>query len=250
MADEFTQILGIRFYTGRMDGLLDRTMQGGLLVAPSAPVLADLPADAAHREAVEGCDVAITDSGFMVVLWALFKGRIIPRISGLRFIRALLRRPELRRPGATFWVMPSADDAQLNRDWLNQIGLPVLADDCYVAPTYPRGRLEDPSLLACVEARRPKLVFINLAGGVQERLGRFLQVRLSYRPTVICTGAAIAFVSGRQTHIPVWADRLMLGLLLRTLGDPVRFLPRYWKSLRLVPLLWKHGSRSVAAKGR
>jgi len=237
MADGFKQILGIRFYTGDLKGLLHLTLRGGLIVVPSAPVLADLPDNPAQREALERSDFAITDSGFLVLLWLLFKRERLPRISGLRFLRGLLDQPEFRQPGATFWIMPSAEDARANCDWLNRRGLAVGPDDCHTAPMYPPGRLEDPVLLALVEARHPAFVIINLGGGVQERLGYFLRTHLSYQPAIICTGAAIAFLSGRQARIPVWADRLMIGWLLRSLHAPAKFVPRYWKSLRLVRIL-------------
>jgi UDP-N-acetyl-D-mannosaminuronic acid transferase (WecB/TagA/CpsF family) len=245
--DEFRRILGIRFYIGDVDGLLDRAAnQAGLIVVPSAPVLSHLPDDPAHAEALEGADFAITDSGFMVLLWLLFQGERLRRISGLRFLRAWLKRPEFREPGAAFWIIPSADDARMNGLWLRAQGLDADPSAFYIAPFYARsGRLEDRALLALLEARRPKVIIIGLAGGVQERLGYFLRRRLSYRPTLACTGAAIAFLSGRQANIPVWADRLMLGLLLRTLSSPSRYLPRYREGLRLVPLLWRYGARSV-----
>jgi hypothetical protein len=37
----------------------------------------------------------------------------------------------------------------------------------------------------------------------------------------------------------------MLGWFLRTLHDPLRFFPRYWKALRLVPLLFRYGARPI-----
>jgi UDP-N-acetyl-D-mannosaminuronic acid transferase (WecB/TagA/CpsF family) len=111
---------------------------------------------------------------------------------------------------------------------------------------YPRtGRLEDPALLGRIEALRPRFVVICLGGGVQERLGYFLRGRLSFRPTIVCSGAAIGFFSGRQARIPKWADRLMLGWLVRTLHSPREFLPRLIPALSLIPLLWKYGPRSV-----
>ena len=58
---------------------------------------------------------------------------------------------------------------------------------------YPAGPLEDAALLARIEARKPKFVMLNIGGGTQERLGHFLRSRLSYRPAIICTGAAVAF---------------------------------------------------------
>jgi UDP-N-acetyl-D-mannosaminuronic acid transferase (WecB/TagA/CpsF family) len=87
---------------------------------------------------------------------------------------------------------------------------------------------------------------INIGGGVQERLGFYLKENLSYRPSIICVGAAIAFITGQQAAIPVWADTLMLGWFLRCLHAPKKFAPRIWKGLRLMPLLAKYRARSVA----
>jgi UDP-N-acetyl-D-mannosaminuronic acid transferase (WecB/TagA/CpsF family) len=243
MDEDLKNILGLQFYVGSLQGLLARTLRGGLIVVPSAPVLVDLMNDAAHREAMEGSDLAITDSGFFVILWLILKGERLPRISGLRFLRALLTFPEFRRPGATFWVMPSVEDSRANRDWLNSQGLPVGDDDCYVAPIYPAGRLRDDALLAQIEKRQPAFVMLNIRGGVQERLGFFLISQLSYRPAIICTGAAIAFLSRRQVGIPVWADRLMIGWLLRALHSPIGFFPKIWKGLRLVPMVMRAEAR-------
>jgi N-acetylglucosaminyldiphosphoundecaprenol N-acetyl-beta-D-mannosaminyltransferase len=89
-------------------------------------------------------------------------------------------------------------------------------------------------------------VILSLGGGVQERLGHYLRQNLSYRPAILCTGAAIAFLSKQQANIPPWADRLMLGWLMRVIYAPRKFLPRYRKALQLAPLLWKYRSRSVA----
>ncbi len=50
---------------------------------------------------------------------------------------------------------------------------------------------------------------------MQERLGYALRKQLSYKPAILCLGAAIAFLSGGQANIPNWADRLMLGWLFR-----------------------------------
>lgn len=237
MGTPFRHILGIRFFTGGFEQLLDHSLRAGLVVVPSAPVLVDLEGDPAHRAALMESDFAITDSGFFVLLWWLIRGERLPRISGLRYLRGLLLRPEFRAPHAVFWIMPTQADAEANSRWLQGIGIPVAPADCVVAPYYPAGALVDEGLLQAIEAHRPEFVMINLGGGVQERLGHFLRRRLSYKPTLVCTGAAIAFLSGRQASIPVWADRLILGWLLRLLNAPGRFLPRYVKALRLPFLL-------------
>jgi UDP-N-acetyl-D-mannosaminuronic acid transferase (WecB/TagA/CpsF family) len=244
---KFQTILGINFFVGDMEGLLDLCSQGHFIVVPAAPALVDLTSDDAYRESVERSDFAITDSGLMVLLWKLLTGQSLIRLSGLKLLRGLLHGPELRDPGASLWVMPSEQEKAINLSWLQQNGIPVRAADCAVAPMYAKGPIVAPELLAQVEALRPRYVIINLGGGVQERLGYYLKNNLTYRPTILCVGAAIAFITGIQAHIPPWADKWMLGWFSRCLAAPRKFLPRYWKALRLVGLLWKYRERSVAS---
>jgi N-acetylglucosaminyldiphosphoundecaprenol N-acetyl-beta-D-mannosaminyltransferase len=245
--DPFRKILGVRFYISDLEGLLGLLPAGGLFVVPSAPVMAQLAVDPAHREAMEGADVAVTDSSLMTLLWLIRTGERVRRISGLRLLRALFTRETFRAEGGTFWVMPSAADAAANLSWMRSQGIAVADGNTYVAPWYPRsGALGDDRLLALLEARRPRLVVIGLSGGVQERLGWDLRRRLGYRPAILCTGGAIAFLSGQQAPIPVWADRLALGWLLRFIASPRSFASKLKGVERLAPLIWKYGSRSVA----
>lgn len=236
----------MRFYVSELDGLLEVVDQGGLVVFPSAPVMVRLEEDEAHRLALEGAQVAVTDSAYMVLLWLLRTGERVKRISGLRFLRAFLERGSHARPGESFWVMPTREDALGNAAWLKGRGFEVSPEDAYVAPLYPRqGALADPELLARIRARRPRVIVIALSGGVQERLGWHLRCELDYQPVILCIGGAIAFLSGRQTAIPVWADRLALGWLLRFLSAPASFARKVKGVGRLAPLIWRFGSGSV-----
>jgi UDP-N-acetyl-D-mannosaminuronic acid transferase (WecB/TagA/CpsF family) len=240
----FQPILGIKFFTGDLEELLERC-PGQFIVVPSAPTLADLPVDPDYREAVEKSDFAITDSGYMVLLWKLLTGQRLIRISGLKFLRGLLDGGEMRREGDTFWIMPSVAEMETNLAWLKRNRFPVTRDDCFVAPVYPKGPLSDPELLRQIEARKPRYIIINIGGGVQERLGYYLKRNLSYPPAIICVGAAIAFITGLQANIPVWADAWLLGWFFRCLQAPGKFIPRYWRALRLVFILAKYRERSV-----
>jgi N-acetylglucosaminyldiphosphoundecaprenol N-acetyl-beta-D-mannosaminyltransferase len=244
------KILGVNFFTGDMPALLKVTAGGGLIVVPSAPVLADLSSDLAHCEAVQKSDVAIVDSGLLVLIWLAAKGRKLERISGLKFIRGLLELPAFCVAGETFWVMPSQADMTSNLKWLRANGCAVPDENTYLAPVYPKkGHLEDEELLASIERLKPPFVILNLGGGVQERLGYYLRENLSYKPAIICTGAAIAFLSGQQVAVPGWADKAMLGWLLRCLSSPKKFVPRYWRARRLVAMVLKHGADSPAQRG-
>jgi UDP-N-acetyl-D-mannosaminuronic acid transferase (WecB/TagA/CpsF family) len=62
-------------------------------------------------------------------------------------------------------------------------------------------------------------------------------------------GAAIAFLSGDQVHIPVVVDQLGLGWLWRSVSNPKRFVPRYWDARHLVPLMLRYKDRLPVARG-
>lgn len=254
------RLLGVDFFVGPLDtaaswvvaggGAADeRTPSGygaggGLIVAPSAPGLAvDLVTSPAYREALTSASLVMTDSGFMVLLWWLQTGERLPRHSGLKLMRALLARDEFKRPGAVFWVMPSREDDARNRAWLSAQGHPVTSEDVYVAPHYAPGTVVDEELVAKIEVRRPRIVMLAIGGGVQERVGMMLRNRLSGSPSIVCLGAAIGFLTGTQADIPEWADRLLLGGMLRLARNPRRFWRRFWNALGLAPLLWHYADR-------
>jgi UDP-N-acetyl-D-mannosaminuronic acid transferase (WecB/TagA/CpsF family) len=184
--------------------------------------------------------MAITDSGFMVLLWNTLAPDNIPRLSGLEYLKLLLLQPDFRKPNATFWVMPSAESRDRNLQWLQQRGVCVEEENCYVAPQYSAGTLRDDALLKVLNARRPAHVIIGVGGGAQERLGYFLKQNCDYRPGIHCIGAAIGFLTGDQVAIPDWADRCRLGWLFRCVSEPGRFVPRYAKAFGLAAMMWRY----------
>jgi len=240
---EFQQILGVRFFIGEAQKAIDHvSSHGGLVVVPAAPALKNLPVDAGYRDALLGADFAITDSVMMVLVWNLIHSKHIPKFSGLKYLTMLLKLPELMQPGSSFWVMPTRKSAERNLSWLNSHGFPLTMNDAYLAPMYS-SVITDDELLARLEERRPKHIVLGLGGGTQERVGLYLKRNLSYRPAIHCIGAAIAFLTGDQVRIPMWADNLGLGWLWRTAADPKRFFPRYWDARHLVPIILKYRDR-------
>jgi UDP-N-acetyl-D-mannosaminuronic acid transferase (WecB/TagA/CpsF family) len=237
------QILGVPIACLTIDEAVERALDGGLVLAPSGPGLCELERDPDYRDALLGSDVNLTDSGLVILAEALRSRRRLPRASGLGYIGALLAREELKHAGSTFWVMPTQSALDRNVAWLRAQGLDVTHDDCYVAPIYPRrGRVEDAELTAIIGQRRPNHIVICIGSGPQEKLGLFLKRELPYRPGIHCLGAAIGFLSGEQASIPGWADRALLGWLVRCLDDPKTFVPRYLKAFRLVYLLARYGA--------
>jgi UDP-N-acetyl-D-mannosaminuronic acid transferase (WecB/TagA/CpsF family) len=239
----FQQILGIRFIVANAQEAIDRIVRdGGLLVVPAAPALNSLARDKRYRDALLAADFAIADSTLMVLLWNLLQWDNIPKLSGLKYLRALVGHPEFRNPGSSFWVMPSSVSARRNLAWLNERGVNVTEEDIYLAPMYGAA-IEDPELLRRLEERRPHNVVVCLGGGTQEPLGLYLKKNLSYRPAIHCIGAAIAFLSGDQVKIPAIVDEVGLGWLWRSMSQPLRYGPRYWEARLLVPLMMRYRDR-------
>ena len=237
-----TTILGVRFFHGTVREAVDRMCAGGLLVVPAAPALKDMETNPGYRDALLGADMALPDSAFMVLLWNRLQRDQMPRLSGLAYLRELLLHPEVRQPGNTFWIMASPTSASCNLEWLEGEGISVPPECTFLAPMYG-AEIDDPALLEQLERLRPEHIVVTLGGGTQERLGLYLKRNLSYLPAIHCVGAAIAFLSGDQVYIPVWADRYYLGWFFRSASEPKRYVPRYWDARKLMRLMLRYRDR-------
>jgi len=264
---DWQQILGVRFFNGAAPDAVDYiTRVGGYTVVPAAPALVTIENDPAYCRALVEADLAIADSGFMVLLWRMLRGRTIARISGLKYLRILLANPQLREHGSIFLVLPHESSREKALVWLREEGFEITADDCYIAPMYFVGQalapaeptdhgkrerlpyndqgfvVADESLIAILEQRKPKHIIIGISGGTQEKLGWYLREHLSYRPAIHCIGAALAFLTGDQKPIPMWADRMYLGWFLRLARAPHHYARRFAPAFRLPGMIWRYGS--------
>ena len=237
----FRRILGIDFFCGSAREAIARMRNGGLLVVPAAPALKDLATNVEYREALIHADLAITDSAYMVLIWNVIAFDRLKRLSGLEYLRELLCDRDVREPGNTLYIMASAKSAQLNLAWLAGQGVRVPEENVHMAPIYGP-EIEDLVLLEKLNRLQPQHVIVTVGGGTQERLGLYLKRNLGYLPAIHCIGAAIAFLSGDQVHIPVLADRLYVGWLYRCLSEPTRYVPRYWDARKLLGLIVRYRS--------
>lgn len=216
----------------------------GLLTAPSGPGLASIPQEPVYYKAIQNSDILIPDSGYMVLIWNMISTKKIKRLSGLEFINYFVSEFPKGDYGTLFLVNPTRDEQDANLAYLQGLGVQITEEDCYLAPFYGKN-VEDTALLALLEAKRPNWVLINIGGGTQEILGSYLKNNLSYKPALICTGAAIAFKTGKQVDIPVWADQLYLGWLFRILSSPSKYYKRYLEAIPLASLLIKYKDKAV-----
>src|SRR2546423_1125684 len=238
--EKFVQILGIRFFNGTAaEAVAQLQRSGGYVVVPAAPGLVKLRYDSDFRTALVSADLAIADSGLMVLLWRWLGSRRLTRVSGLAYLKELLRLSMMREPGKTFWILPTQAAIASTMSWLRSAGFPAQPEDFYAAPFYGN-QVRDDALIALMDSRRPANVIIGIGGGPQEKLGLFLRDHLRYRPAIHCIGAAIGFLTGDQIAIPDWADRFYLGWLFRLFAQPRIFIPRLWSACELPRLIFKY----------
>lgn len=245
-AYNYETILGIRFFQGSLVEACEKVLCGGLTVAPSGPGLAlDLTRCEEYARSLKIADLCILDSG-LVTLWGkMFIKRKLIRISGLAFLKYFLLNYDWKSC-SSLWIMPDRHQSNANLKWLKkEFGHLVEDNLVYIAPKYHlQGKIVDEDLLDLVVKTRPRFIFIQLGGGVQERLGLFLKESFSSESSIICTGAALAFLSGQQVKIPNWADYLFSGWIFRCIYRPKIYLPRYLKAFRLFYLLFRYGKKS------
>jgi exopolysaccharide biosynthesis WecB/TagA/CpsF family protein len=174
------------------------------------------------------------------LLWRLLKRGKVERISGLKYLKHLLRKLKDEKTAKVCFVLSTERAKQKLVDWSRREDFPLGIDNCYIAPWYGLD-IEDRNFLELVERYRPGHVIIAIGGGAQEKLGYYLRENLSFRPAIHCTGAALGFITGDQIAIPDWADRFYLGWFLRLTAQPRRFVPRLIHGLELPWLISRYG---------
>jgi len=211
--------------------LLDK---GGLLVLPAAPALANIYSDKNYHKALKYADIALFDSGFFCLLLRIFKGVKIKKYSGLKFLTQFLKSLK-NCSDKILMINPSYNEQLLNKKYLKL--KKINNSNHYLAPFYNKNIINDLKLLKMIKKDKPRYIVINLGGGVQELLGSYLKYNLDYKPSIICSGAAIAFLTGQQAKIPSIFDKLYLGWLIRIMFNPFIFIPRYIKAFKLFFLM-------------
>lgn len=238
-------ILGIPFFDGKVEDVYEYLKNsGGLLTVPAAPALINIPKDREYYTSLLNSDIVIPDSGLMVLTWNLFSKQRLSKISGLEFMNFFIESLTFVDNIRLMLINPSEEEGEVNLNYLNHLGQNLQKQNLYTAPYY-RDTVYDEDLLQKIEEQKPQWIMINIGGGTQEKLGYYLQSNLSYKPAILCTGAAIAFKTGSQVNLPNWADFLYLGWLFRCIHQPKIYIPRYLKGFKLFYLILKYKSNKV-----
>ena len=231
MENDIIVFKGIKFYNYNFTKLLSKINKGGLLVAPAASALTNISNNKKYHESLKKSDVAIFDSGFFCILLRIFKGKKVNKFSGYLFLKNFLSM-NFKKKTNFLTIDSTPDDKKINLSYLKSKNIKNVKS--YVAPQYDHENINDKNLIKIIKKYKPTYIIINIGGEIQEMLGLFIKKNINFKSSIICTGAAIAFLTKRQAPITDTLDKFYLGWLVRTLYNPRKFFLRTIKSLYLI----------------
>src|SRR6266478_7244711 len=107
-SSDHDRVLGISFFNGTAVEAVEHLKgTGGLAAMPASPALIKLNYDTEYRLALQKADLALADSGLLVLLWRLISGRRLRKISGITYLKCLLADCETQKNGKLFWIVSS-----------------------------------------------------------------------------------------------------------------------------------------------
>ena len=219
---------GIKFYSGTYKQIKSQFDKGGVLVAPAASAIANIDIDKKYYTSLKNSNIAILDSGFFCILLRIFKFKRVKKLSGYLFLRNFLSENLSRH--SLLLIDPSKKSNLLNIKLLRS--KKIFNYETYVAPKY--NNFIDHKLLKIINNYKPRYIIINIGGGSQEPLAIYLKKNIKHKASIMCTGAAIAFMTGEQAPINKMVDQLYLGWFMRIIWNPKLYLKRILKSFKII----------------
>tara|TARA_Y100000816_G_C26108340_1_gene590102 strand:- start:1193 stop:1912 length:720 start_codon:yes stop_codon:yes gene_type:complete len=221
----------IKFYNYCFEKILQKINKGGYLVAPAASALINIETNKNYYNALINSNIAILDSGFLCILLRLFKNKDVTKLSGYLFLKKFLDL-EFKKKTSFLLVNPTKEDSKQNLIFLNKRNIYNIIS--YVAPIYKKNNISDKKLLKLIVKSKPNYIIINLGGEIQESLALYLRDNISFKTSILCTGAAIAFLTKRQAPINEFIDKYYLGWLFRVIYNPKKNFIRMFRSILLI----------------
>ncbi len=219
----------IKFYSGDYDQIKYEFDKGGVLVAPAASALANIDTDKLYYSSLKNSKIAILDSGFFCILLRIFRFQRVKKLSGFLFLKTFL--DNFKNQQKILFIDPSRKSNILNIKFLKT--KKIINFKTYIAPNYNK-KFFDIKLLNLINNYKPKYIIINIGGGSQEPLAIYINKNIKYNASIMCTGAALAFMTGEQAPINKFVDKLYLGWLTRIIWNPRLYLVRILKSFKII----------------
>ncbi len=118
----------------------------------------------------------------------------------------------------------------------------------YCAPKYNK-KVTDTKLINIIKKEKPKYIIINIGGEIQEILAEYIRNKINYKISIMCTGAAIAFLTKKQAPLMNdIIDKFYLGWFVRLLHNPEKYYSRIVSSISLIKLFLRDRKDKIVKK--
>ena len=234
------KIFGIYFIDISFKELSKKFNKGVTIMLPAAPNLINVYKDKYYRDALMKSDYNLFDSGYLCLLLRIFKRIKVKKFSGAKFMKKFLEFIS-KKNYKILLINPNLEHNKINAQLLKSSG--IKKSYGYIAPIYKDKIIKDQKLLRFIRDIKPKFIMINIGGGIQEILATYIRENIKFKSTILCTGAAIAFMTGKQARVPNIVDKFYLGWLSRILFSPRLYFFRYLNSFKLKNLILKDKSK-------
>jgi len=235
----------IKFYNSDYQFIIKYLLKKkGYLVAPAASALINIVKDNHYLKALQKSSVAIFDSGFFCFLIFFFKFKKVNKFSGFRFLNFFLNDEKMKN-----YKILSLESSNINLDknkYIFKLEKFKFIKQ-YLCPIYKQDLFDDKKLITLIIKYKPKIIIINIAGGVQEKLALYIKNSSSWKTSIICTGAALSFFSDKSSFLKInnFYDKIYLGWLVRSINNPSFFYLRVLKSLKLFFIVFKNKTKFI-----
>ena len=233
----------IKFINFKNDKFKKIIKKKGYFVFPAAPALASIKSSKNYYKALLKADVVFFDSGFFVILLKIIKNINVNKFSGYKFLSIFFNYLKKNKNKSILCIDPNKKNSVANKFFLKELGVKKI--DSYIAPNYDQNDLKDKQLLKKIKKTKPDFIITNIGGGVQEILGNYINDKINKKTTIICTGGAIAFFTGKQAPINSLIDSFYLGWFVRLIFNPIIFFKRYVKALKLIRMVFEDNIKII-----
>jgi len=210
----------------------------GNFVFPAAPALVEIEKSKYYYKSLQEADFVFFDSGLFVIMLKIFRNISVNKFSGFKFLNLFFLYLKKNNKKKILSIDPNKIISIENKKYFEKKG--IIKFYSYIAPIYKSKKITDKKLLKLVNKVRPNFIIINIGGTKQEILAHYMKQNLKNKQTILCTGAALSFLTGIQAPINKFYDKIYLGWFVRIIYNPKIFLKRYLCALSFVPIFFKN----------
>jgi N-acetylglucosaminyldiphosphoundecaprenol N-acetyl-beta-D-mannosaminyltransferase len=240
MGLNYHNLLGFDFASGSLDDVRQEILQlvseksCKVVVTPNVDHLLYLRESKSDELniAYKNADLKICDSKVLSLIGRFFFGQNLIACPGANIVQSLLEDPEPSIKSILIFG-PSPQDFSILETKFSRVALRFIEA--------PKSLVIDSSdwrdSLESVEKADWDLGLICVSFPKQEMFATSLQKRGAVNGTLICAGASVDFLTGRQQRAPLWLRQINLEWLYRGVSNPRRLGRRYLKGMAKLVLL-------------